>query len=137
MNNEGYNDTMTHPDVPGENSEHLPELNSVKVIICTGIVPMPSAGTYNVEVFPFPSLAHVVQLVRVAAWTVIGPIECMLPIGIRDLKIPICTFTGIQKGTILYFIFDTLGNMILHIPFSRASTRPTIFHSTHQISDET
>jgi hypothetical protein len=128
---------MTHPDVLGESSEYLAELNSVRVITCTGIVPMPSAGRFKVEVFPFPSLAHVVQLVRVTAWTVIGPIECMLPIGIRDLKIPICTVTGIQKGTILYFIFDTLGNMILHIPFSQASTRPTIFHSTHQISHET
>jgi hypothetical protein len=114
---------MTHLDTSGKHFELPPEISHAKLGACTCTVLIPSAGTFNVEWFPFASLAHVVQFVRGAAWTSIGPIECMLPIGSQGHKIPLCTVTGILKSTMIYFIFDTLVKMILHIPFSKVNTQ--------------
>lgn len=58
---------MTHPDTQAKNAEDPSEINFVKLVAWTCTVPIPSAGTFNVEESPFSILAHVVQIVREAA----------------------------------------------------------------------
>jgi hypothetical protein len=55
---------LAHPDIPRGGSKLLPDFRFVQLVAWTGTALIPSAGTSNVGVFPFPRLAHVVQFVR-------------------------------------------------------------------------